>query len=205
MPSSSLHRATPTHSHHGSQISESSSQQRDTPSPDVRAPQEEPPPTATVEDWELPALQLPVEGETVTCIVVQVTSPEDFHVSFASKAATEALSQIMPTNLVPRSWKPGEYGLAHFYGDSSWHRVKVEEVTAIAARVLYLDYGNQDSISLTSIATMPPSGQTVPPLAMRCSLVGVGPVGGAREWPHRAALCFSEQTLDKTLALTVKV
>ena len=204
--SSSLHRATPTHSHQGSQVSETVSEQVATPTATLThgapALQEEPLPKAAVEDRALPALQLPGEGEAVTCMVVQVTSPEDFHISLTSN---EALSRIKPTDLAPRSWKPGQCGLAHFCGDSSWHRVKVEEVVSTTAQVLYLDYGNRDSIPVTGITAMPPSAWKVPPLAVRCSLVGVGPVGGAREWPHKACLFFSKQALEKTLVLTVKV
>ena len=207
--SSSLHCATPTHSRQGSQVSETASEQvappTATPTRGSQAPQEEPLPEAVAEERELPALRLPGEGETVTCMVVQVTSPEDFHVSLTTNEATQTLSQLKPTEPPPHSWKPGQCGLAHFCGDSSWHRVRVEEVVTSTAQVLYLDYGNRDSIPATAIAAMPPAAWTLPPLAVRCSLVGVGPVGGAREWPHEACLFFSEQALDKTLALTVKV
>ncbi|KAF8363962.1 tsn-1 [Pristionchus pacificus] len=76
---------------------------------------------------------------------------EELRVSVANSAA--------PSNVTV---KRGEMVAAKFSADKQWYRAKVESVRAGQADVLYVDFGNRETISTSDIAALPGTLSSVP-------------------------------------------
>lgn len=66
--------------------------------------------------------------------------------------------------------KRGEVCVAPFSVDGLWYRAKVESVRGGQAEVLFIDYGNRESMPATSCAQMPAGFSSMPPAAKEYSL-----------------------------------
>ncbi|GMT14304.1 hypothetical protein PFISCL1PPCAC_5601 [Pristionchus fissidentatus] len=78
----------------------------------------------------------------------------DLRVGIANSAA--------PSNVTV---KRGEMVAAKFSADKQWYRAKVESVKAGMADVLYVDFGNRETISTSDIASLPGTLSSIAPSA----------------------------------------
>ena len=66
--------------------------------------------------------------------------------------------------------KRGDQCAAIFSMDGQWYRAKVEKVTPNEVSVLYVDYGNRDTIPKTKVGALPSTFTGLPPFAQEYQL-----------------------------------
>lgn len=98
--------------------------------------------------------------------------------------------------------KRGDLVMAKFSVDQEWYRCKVEKVlNSSEAQVLYIDYGNRETLNVKSIANLPLGNFTSLPAAAReYSLAFVFPDKDP-EIAEEVKQAFLEETADKVLLL----
>lgn len=96
---------------------------------------------------------------------------------------------------------PGDYCLALFHADHSYHRAYVEAFKEGKYRVFFVDFGNRTSLSVEDMRPLTYECISLPAQAVPCSLEGF--VG--KEWSFEECMSFSSLVLEKKVAITVKV
>ncbi|XP_064196364.1 tudor domain-containing 6 isoform X1 [Anguilla rostrata] len=81
--------------------------------------------------------------------------------------------------------------------DNAFYRATVRELIGKQAKVYFVDYGNTEVVDWYNLRVLPKKCQTLPPLALRCSLSGIKPQDG--KWSQSAILFFFKATEDKIL------
>ncbi|KAK7107596.1 staphylococcal nuclease domain-containing protein 1-like [Littorina saxatilis] len=69
--------------------------------------------------------------------------------------------------------KKGETCAAKFSDDEQWYRAKIQKIEPGKASVLFIDFGNKESVALTSLATLPSAFQSMPAQASEYALACV--------------------------------
>ena len=155
----------------------------------------------------MPALAKPKLAENAKVYVTAVESPGSFYCQNSSsdeKLASlmsniSAVYDSMPANkLAVTSIDVGDVCCAQFSEDNQWYRAVVEENTASALTVRFIDYGNTETLPIDRTKVLTDAFFGEPPLAIKCSLHDVQPLTG-ESWPHEAATLFEELTTDKVL------
>ena len=86
--------------------------------------------------------------------------------------------------------KEGDFVVALFSQDEEWYRAVVTKSCddEESCRVLFVDYGNSDTVAMENVRIPDPSLATQPPLAFECYLSGIeAPPGGEDELKKKAA------------------
>lgn len=85
----------------------------------------------------------------------------------------EYVSQSKFVQLPPLS-EPvvGRTCLVPYTSDGRWYRGFVQSVCGDQAAVLYLDYGNTESVPISDLYCLPAEMSHLPPLAFKCALEG---------------------------------
>ena len=128
-------------------------------------------------------VEVPPVGETFNAMVSHVVSAGKFWFQVASKEnvgnLTKLLDQVnrhvsspkaQPFTSTPAS---GEMCLAQFSEDQMWYRAVVLDVSPAATTVQFVDFGNVDTLSPSSIYHIPSQLLTLPFQAVCASLVGL--------------------------------
>ena len=99
---------------------------------------------------------------------------------------------------------PGTHCLAQFSDDNEWYRARVQSVSGNGTDVVvhFVDYGNSESTSLSSLLKCPPSLFKVPVQALHCSVFDSSSIAGV-EWTEDVVEEFRAQLGDETLSLRV--
>ncbi|KAF7265330.1 hypothetical protein GWI33_021313 [Rhynchophorus ferrugineus] len=111
-------------------------------------------------------------------IVTEVTPEGTFFVQKVSEGPkAEALFAKMRQEFeanppLPGSFTPkrGEICAAQYSVDNEWYRVKVEKVQSGKAQVLYIDYGNRETLNTTRLGRLPTAYSNDRPFATEYSL-----------------------------------
>ncbi|XP_063818621.1 tudor domain-containing protein 1 isoform X2 [Pseudophryne corroboree] len=136
----------------------------------------------TLRDLQVPAL---TEGLEIQGYVVEFSSPSNFFVQFYNAKSLENLTKVSeslkkiysnPEN-VKKGYTPdiGEVCVGKFSKDQQWYRVLVHNLqrTMGAAQVLYIDYGNTETLNLGDLQPMHKEVELLPPNAVKCCLADV--------------------------------
>ncbi|XP_053305872.1 tudor domain-containing protein 1-like [Spea bombifrons] len=139
------------------------------------------------------------KGTEIQGFVVEFSNPSYFFIhSYIEKSVkslfklTTTLQEIYskPENL-KKGYTPviGEICVARYSQDQRWYRVLVQNVDAATrkAHVLYIDFGNQEALTLNNLQKMHQDLELLSPLAMKCFLVSVTPPPGG--W---SPVCIAE-------------
>ncbi|KAM4034310.1 tudor domain-containing protein 1 [Anomaloglossus baeobatrachus] len=125
------------------------------------------------------------EGTELQGYVVEFSSPSNFFVkAFDAKSMNNLMkvsSSLQNLYSDPSTMKkgytpePGEVCVAKYHQDQQWYRALMYnvETTMRTAQVLYLDYGNTETLSLDSVQPMHRDVELLPPCALHCSLAHV--------------------------------
>ena len=99
---------------------------------------------------------------------------------------------------------PGTHCLAQFSDDSEWYRARVQSVSGNGTDIVvhFVDYGNSESTSLSSLLKCPPSLIKVPVQALDCSVFDFSSIAGV-EWTGDALEEFRAQLSNEALSLRV--
>lgn len=140
-------------------------------------------------------------------VVTEVSSPLSFWVQLAStdcqqrlmhvQSALNAASQQFPPFIDSSLLSVGDYCCAMFSEDDTWYRAQVVELLREAARVVFIDFGNSESVNFSNIHPLPEELTTQPRLAYNVSLMGV------TNLTANAKQVFTELTSGKILCVKV--
>ncbi|XP_039285394.1 uncharacterized protein LOC111062421 [Nilaparvata lugens] len=109
--------------------------------------------------------------ETVTKIFVQLLDEQDTLTNLMSKIAEHCNDRSL-TFYKPSQLKPG-MPVCAYYCDDQWYRAKILSVDQNEAKVLFVDYGNIDSVEISKLRYISPDlvGE-VDAQAIECCLAG---------------------------------
>lgn len=131
---------------------------------------------------DIPEGQLPLDGTTVLATVTEMQSNVSFYVQPVDNSSMCKVQAIM-NELNSKSNKGAVLADEIHVGDSVaapfndgasllWYRTRVEEVISDKVKVLYVDYGNSDTVSNTSVKKLSPELMQYPAMAIHCELLG---------------------------------
>ncbi|NXE52046.1 TDRD1 protein, partial [Casuarius casuarius] len=147
--------------------------------------------------------------ETLSVCVTEVVSPDLF---YAVPIQTRVDQETPPMQLInleeyckschkqPFKPKVGEVCCAKFSGDGRWYRALVLKVSQSLVKVLYADYGNTETLPLSSVLPITDSYLKLPFQIIKCSLAGIKKA----EWPPLLLDMLKEMLLNKYVTITVK-
>ena len=144
-------------------------------------------------------------GEFVDVVVSYAISPSDFWCHLA--AATQKLDVLMdelnqayaaggPQVALPLA--VDDACCARYVDDENWYRARVVSCGGDAANVEFVDYGNQQSVSVGELRGLGAAFLAPSPYAFHCRLVHISPASGC-DWPPAAVDRFNELTTDRKL------
>ncbi|CAI5775017.1 Tudor domain containing 1 [Podarcis lilfordi] len=96
----------------------------------------------------------------------------------------------------------GDVCCAYFSGDGRWYRALVKEASSFEAfKVLFVDYGNCEEVTLDKIRQITSTFMKLPFQAIKCSLSGVRPIN--KEWTAEATTTLETFTAGKKIQARV--
>ena len=128
-------------------------------------------------------VMVPAAGETFSAMVSHVASVGKFWMQVANKENVSSLMELMDqvnqhassSKAQPFTSPPenGELCLAKFSEDQMWYRASVLDASPAATTVQFVDFGNVDTLSPTSICHIPSQFLSLPFQALCGSLAGL--------------------------------
>ncbi|KFZ54349.1 Tudor domain-containing protein 1, partial [Antrostomus carolinensis] len=147
-------------------------------------------------------------NDTVSVCVREVVSPDLFYaVPVETKDQEKLHRQLIELESYCKScknqpFKPklGEACCARFSGDGCWHRALVLKVFQSVVKVLYVDYGNTETLPFSEVLPITDSYLNLPFQTITCSLAGIEKA----EWSPLLLDKLKEMLLDEYVTITVK-
>lgn len=144
-------------------------------------------------------------------VVTEITPEASFFVqTIAEGPKAEALNAKLRQEFQANPPLPGAYNAkrgdicaAKYTADDEWYRVKVEKVQAGKATVLYIDYGNRETLATTRLASLPATYASEKPYATEYVLPYVL-LPKDEEYAAQALKYLREDTADRKLLLNVE-
>ncbi|XP_041369148.1 tudor domain-containing 6-like isoform X2 [Gigantopelta aegis] len=129
---------------------------------------------------DMSSAELPIDGSLVDCEFIHVEDLTNFFVRKDDIKCRTALHELM-VNLnssckgLTESHKPivGEVVAVNFSEDNTWNRGLVFEVTGQSCRVNFIDFGNSEQATFSSIRKLDSNFSKLPVQAIPCGLVDV--------------------------------
>ena len=120
---------------------------------------------------------------------LQLCSEEDALAIFNDKVQTECERQTEKLS----SYDEGQICCARFSEDKSWYRASVLKVSGVDVTVLFIDYGNTDTVTKDDLLVLPHSLMAKPAFAYGCRLHGV------KKWKEDQKKKFDAMTDGKIM------
>ncbi|KFV90318.1 Tudor domain-containing protein 1, partial [Eurypyga helias] len=147
-------------------------------------------------------------GETVYVCVTEVVSPDLFYAVPVQTKDQESLHRLLTEledycksckhqSFEPR---PGEACCARFSGDGRWYRALVLKASQSVVKVLYVDYGNIETLPLSKVLPITDSYLKLPFQTITCSLAGIEKA----KWSPLLLDKLKEMLLNKYVTIAVK-
>lgn len=163
----------------------------------------------------VPSAKLPVDSP-FRVQILDVSSPHEFRLQHIYNDGVLAINALMEdmqalyNNADVRAkygrFKPqiGALCCAKYAEDNCWYRAKVVAVSGAKASVLYVDFGNTESVRVSEIFSLDGKFFELPCQAVLCSLSGVKPVSQTG-WTSQAVECFRSLVSGSVQVLTAVV
>ncbi|XP_018789649.1 PREDICTED: staphylococcal nuclease domain-containing protein 1 [Bactrocera latifrons] len=100
--------------------------------------------------------------------------------------------------------KRGDVCAAQFSADNQWYRAKIERLQGNNATVLYIDYGNKETVPTSRLASLPAGFSSDRPYATEYALALVQ-LPSDNEDKEEALRIFAEDVLNRTVKLNVEL
>lgn len=104
--------------------------------------------------------------------------------------------------------KKGDVCVAKYAADGLWYRVKVKSSLVKGEKtqynILYIDYGNEDYVTLKDLRAIPPQFTQSPPFARLCFLAYAYPLNNPSDEEEAASQYLHELFWDKPLLLSIE-
>ena len=177
---------------------------------DVPVPSEEKQAIVEPEELDVPRFKWPslVAGTKLRATVTHVVSLERFYCQLVDPdgklaAMMEDLAShyAFPNLEQLDSVVAGQAVCARFTKDDLWYRATVLAAHESDASVLFVDYGNSETLSVSRIKRLTDQFLALPPQAIECTMEGVRPTES--DWPEDVVSCFEESVADKQLEVLV--
>lgn len=143
--------------------------------------------------------------------ICQVVSPSLFYIQLENHAQVdeqadamfEHYSTLAEGDCLVEKLTVGQLCACQFGEDGSWYRAQVESVDpdSDTCTLFYVDYGNADTVALSSIRHLLPEFESLPWQSVACSLAGVRCTG--EEWSEDVKTAFEELVADKSVLADV--
>ncbi|XP_012788984.2 tudor domain-containing protein 1 [Sorex araneus] len=160
---------------------------------------------------DLRSLQLR-ETMEIKGTVTEFKHPGDFHVQLYSSEVLEYMNQLSASlketyankahedEYIPAK---GEVCVAKYTLDQTWNRVAIKDVDMLQKKVqvLYIDYGNEEKISVDRIHQLNRSIDLFPPCAIRCCVANVIPVEG--NWSNECIKATKSMLMEQFCSLKI--
>ena len=142
-------------------------------------------------------------------IVVYAESPSNFFCQFnlnneSLGSQMEELEQFYASS--PKTagdFKIGDFVAAQFSEDNSWYRAVISETGSSSVNVVFVDYGNSETILYSQVRKLDPKFTSLPAQAVPCCLAEVVPAGNV-QWSPEANREFSEHTVEHSCVAQIK-
>ena len=131
------------------------------------------------------------------CQTVAGSTPlEQFMASMRKEL--ERPDEFAPVNAA----KVGEFYYSCYSEDGQWYRGQVISVQNGNAEILFVDYGNSESVPVTQLKKLLPKHSELPAQAFKCSLSGMEPVTGG-DWSAESISKFEELVMEQELSCKI--
>ena len=124
--------------------------------------------------------ELPIDGSLVDCEFIHIDDLTSFFVRRNDAESRSALEQLMvelngTCRELTETHRPvvGEVVAVAFSRDGSWSRGLVYELTPQACRVNFVDFGNSEQTTFSSIRRLDPQFAKLPTQAILCDLAAI--------------------------------
>ncbi|KAM9462864.1 tudor domain-containing protein 1 [Clarias gariepinus] len=151
------------------------------------------------------------KGDELHASVVEMRSPGKFFIHMQSLEVSETLKNITLSlqkaygGSLASAYKPeiGELCAVKFSLDQNWYRGEIESVDLdhLTAKVLYIDFGNEEDVKLDQICPLSANIDKAPPCALQCCIAGVSPVTSS--WTGECCIALRQLVAGKSLTFTV--
>ena len=165
-----------------------------------------PPETAYPKVSSLQKVSLPQENKQFFMVVTDVYSPDQFYIqTLEDSGAIDQLSELLNEHyrknkpiLLTQPPATGSLVCARFSIDNAWYRGEVLEASPDSCRILFIDYGNTESVKLSDMAQCPEEfvSTAYPMLASSCCLSGVVPPIDSTGWSDKATQLLISMASD---------
>ncbi|XP_067666250.1 tudor domain-containing protein 7B-like [Haliotis asinina] len=157
-------------------------------------------------DLTIPEPQLLDPGETVTVFVTFALRVDSFFVQKEDSCIDDinaTLEKECPKQAVPESsmLKKGTFCAALYTEDERWYRAEVLDITAQSVQVKFLDYGNTETVPVSSIRQLPETTASIAAQAIPCALYSIIVTDTeSQDEPSPSLKEFSEVVKDSPLS-----
>ena len=136
--------------------------------------------------------------ESPGCFFCLVSGTEEKLIALMSEISS-AYDSLSNEELALSAISVGDVCCAQFSEDNQWYRAVVEDNMNGALTVRFIDYGNTETLPISRTKILKDAFFAEPPLAVKCSLLGIEPVVG-ETWPDESCTLFEELTAEKELS-----
>ncbi|XP_072027405.1 uncharacterized protein [Amphiura filiformis] len=162
------------------------------------------PNTKPTESSQIPKAQVPA-SKTFTGSVLWFNHPGSFYVQpkeFIQQAIKlyEALQSL--TDDPQPGYRPTVGKLVVAKYENEWCRAMVESITGATAKVMFYDYGNEETIPTNAIRQMPDRIGAMPVLTLHCAVAGIVPSGG-KNWSEDSIQMIKPKVLEQLCQVEV--
>ncbi|KAF7998494.1 hypothetical protein HCN44_010902 [Aphidius gifuensis] len=149
--------------------------------------------------------------ETHEVVVSEITEDLHFFAQYVDQRnqveslLTRLRQELEDNPPLPGAFNPkrGELVAAKFTGDDQWYRAKVEKISGVNISVLYIDYGNRETLNVTRVAPLPSEYISDKPYAHEYIFAYVDLPKDVDD-QKAAIMALQEDLSERTLLLTVR-
>ncbi|KAJ1513900.1 hypothetical protein HMI56_001546 [Coelomomyces lativittatus] len=154
-----------------------------------------------------------IKKQLAEVIISEYKSPNHFYIQTTTHAAVEQLETLMqqfssyhatnPNDTAEFKPKPNDLVSAKFSVDQQWYRARVKKISPKECIVFYIDYGNSETLPITSLRPLPEEFSKLPGQAQEARLSYLKDLQSEDDSVEDALNYFHALTVDKKLIANI--